>query len=355
MQLHLGWHAQRDGTSFYGISVENGRLTPALRRAVREAVESLGLRVRLTPQQDLLLRDVTDRGRAGGDPGRRRRRAPRVGVAGAAQCDGVPRQAHLRPRDDRSREDPARLDRRDRGGGAGRRRRGDPHDGLPQHAARGRPPPRSGSSATARTITWCWSAGRARGRGSRTSSSGACRASACSTALVGPAAGDPHAQPGRSAGGGVPAPHAARAAAGVGRPRRQRLGPPDLRGILPSAPARRGSIAQRISLSLPSPQSTLTRRDAERLVAQAVDAGRLERAPAERLGAGLCDPSVREAVLEGACESKRRGKGERRQLLAQSLHPAHQPVPRPLRLLHLREAPGFGRAPRPTRWTRSPR
>jgi FO synthase len=55
----------------------------------------------------------------------------------------------------------------------------------------------------------------------------------------------------------------------------------------------------------------LTRREAERLVAEAVDAGRLERAPAERLGAALGDEAVREAVLEGAFESKRRGKGER--------------------------------------------
>jgi sulfite reductase beta subunit-like hemoprotein len=62
MQLHLGWHAQQGGTSFYGISVENGRLTPALRRAVRKAVQTLGLRVRLTAQQDLLLTGVNDRG-----------------------------------------------------------------------------------------------------------------------------------------------------------------------------------------------------------------------------------------------------------------------------------------------------
>ena len=62
MQLHLGWHAQQGGTSFYGISVENGRLTPALRRAVRKAVQTLGLRVRLTAQQDLLLTGVDDRG-----------------------------------------------------------------------------------------------------------------------------------------------------------------------------------------------------------------------------------------------------------------------------------------------------
>ncbi len=64
-------------------------------------------------------------------------------------------------------------------------------------------------------------------------------------------------------------------------------------------------------MSLPSPQSTLTRREAERLVARALDAGRLERVPAESLAASLADEAVREAVLEGACESKRRGKGER--------------------------------------------
>jgi FO synthase len=45
-------------------------------------------------------------------------------------------------------------------------------------------------------------------------------------------------------------------------------------------------------------------------VSEAVEEGRLERAPAERLGAALADVSVLEAVLEGACESKRRGKGD---------------------------------------------
>jgi FO synthase len=64
-------------------------------------------------------------------------------------------------------------------------------------------------------------------------------------------------------------------------------------------------------VSSSSPQPTLTRREAERIVARAVDEGRLERAPAERLAAGLADEGVREAVLEGAFESKRRGKGER--------------------------------------------
>jgi sulfite reductase (ferredoxin) len=61
MRLHLGWHAQRDGRSWYGVSVENGRVKPRLRRAIREAVETLGLSVRLTAQQDLLLCDVADR------------------------------------------------------------------------------------------------------------------------------------------------------------------------------------------------------------------------------------------------------------------------------------------------------
>jgi FO synthase len=63
-------------------------------------------------------------------------------------------------------------------------------------------------------------------------------------------------------------------------------------------------------LSQPPPLVTPTRREAERLVREAVEGGRLERAPAERLGAALTDASVGQAVLEGACESKRRGKGD---------------------------------------------
>jgi FO synthase len=45
-------------------------------------------------------------------------------------------------------------------------------------------------------------------------------------------------------------------------------------------------------------------------VRDAVDAGRLGRAAAERLALHLADDAVREAVLEGALESKRRGKGD---------------------------------------------
>jgi sulfite reductase (ferredoxin) len=60
MQLHLGFHAQRGGRGYYGISVENGRLKGAQRKAVREAVERLGCGVVLTPQQDLNLCDAPD-------------------------------------------------------------------------------------------------------------------------------------------------------------------------------------------------------------------------------------------------------------------------------------------------------
>jgi sulfite reductase (ferredoxin) len=59
--LLLGWHQALDGTSCYGVTVENGRMQPALRKGVRAVVEALDLRVRLTPHQDLLLVGVRDR------------------------------------------------------------------------------------------------------------------------------------------------------------------------------------------------------------------------------------------------------------------------------------------------------
>jgi FO synthase len=52
-------------------------------------------------------------------------------------------------------------------------------------------------------------------------------------------------------------------------------------------------------------------REAERLASRAVDAGRLERGAAERLASGLGEARVRQALLEAAFESKRRGKGDR--------------------------------------------
>jgi FO synthase len=50
--------------------------------------------------------------------------------------------------------------------------------------------------------------------------------------------------------------------------------------------------------------------DAERIVREAVDAGRLGRAEAERLGRAAGDARVRRALLEGAAESRRRGHGD---------------------------------------------
>ncbi len=60
LDLHLGWHAQRGGGGYYGISVDSGRIQPKLREALREAVETLSLSVVLTPQQDVVLCDVPD-------------------------------------------------------------------------------------------------------------------------------------------------------------------------------------------------------------------------------------------------------------------------------------------------------
>jgi FO synthase len=51
--------------------------------------------------------------------------------------------------------------------------------------------------------------------------------------------------------------------------------------------------------------------EAERLVRDSVESGRLERAAAEWLAARLAEPSVFEALLEGASESKRRARGDR--------------------------------------------
>jgi sulfite reductase (ferredoxin) len=61
LNLHLGWHEQRGGGGYYGISVQNGRLAGEARRGIRRAVQELGLGVVLTAQQDLILCDVKDR------------------------------------------------------------------------------------------------------------------------------------------------------------------------------------------------------------------------------------------------------------------------------------------------------
>ena len=73
------------------------------------------------------------------------------------------------------------------------------------------------------------------------------------------------------------------------------------------------------------------------MVARAVDAGRLERAPASSSARASPTRRARSRARRRLREQAAR-QGRARQLLAQRLHPAHQPVPRSLRLLHLREA-----------------
>jgi sulfite reductase (ferredoxin) len=62
MDDHMGWHEQGDGRWFYGLNVENGRIsdTPQrrLKMALREVLCRLRPGVRLTPHQGMLLTDV---------------------------------------------------------------------------------------------------------------------------------------------------------------------------------------------------------------------------------------------------------------------------------------------------------
>lgn len=66
--LWLGWHPQGDGKYFYGVNVENGRIKDEgalrLRTALRTIMQRLKPRVRLTPMQDILLCDLTEKARA---------------------------------------------------------------------------------------------------------------------------------------------------------------------------------------------------------------------------------------------------------------------------------------------------
>jgi sulfite reductase (ferredoxin) len=62
LDLHHGWHPQRDGKWFLGLSVENGRLKDEGRQrlfsGVRAIVEKFRCIVRVTTQQDVLLGDI---------------------------------------------------------------------------------------------------------------------------------------------------------------------------------------------------------------------------------------------------------------------------------------------------------
>lgn len=62
-------------------------------------------------------------------------------------------------------------------------------------------------------------------------------------------------------------------------------------------------------MTLSSAKSALSRREIEVLVRAAVDEGRIERAPAERIGRQLGDPQILAAVAEAAHEAKLRWRG----------------------------------------------
>ncbi len=65
---HLGWHEQGDGQWFLGIPVENGRIVDRgnyrLRSGLRAVIEQFNLPVRVTAQQNILLADIAESGRA---------------------------------------------------------------------------------------------------------------------------------------------------------------------------------------------------------------------------------------------------------------------------------------------------
>jgi sulfite reductase (ferredoxin) len=63
-EFHRGWHAQREtGQYYFGLFVENGRIADLperpLRTALREAVKRFRPNILLTPNQDLILSDVS--------------------------------------------------------------------------------------------------------------------------------------------------------------------------------------------------------------------------------------------------------------------------------------------------------
>jgi sulfite reductase (ferredoxin) len=61
---HLGWHEQGDGRWFLGLYIESGRIkddeTMRLRSGLRRVIEQFKPGIRLTPQQNVLLTDVTE-------------------------------------------------------------------------------------------------------------------------------------------------------------------------------------------------------------------------------------------------------------------------------------------------------
>ncbi|KAK4772198.1 hypothetical protein SAY86_013973 [Trapa natans] len=55
---YLGWQKQGDGSWFYGLHVDSGRIGGKMKKALREVIEKYNLNVRLTPNQNLILCDI---------------------------------------------------------------------------------------------------------------------------------------------------------------------------------------------------------------------------------------------------------------------------------------------------------
>lgn len=65
---HLGWHEQGDGNLYVGLPIDSGRIADfgsnRIRSGLREIITRFNLPVRLTAQQNILLCDIRDEGRA---------------------------------------------------------------------------------------------------------------------------------------------------------------------------------------------------------------------------------------------------------------------------------------------------
>ncbi|MED6172984.1 hypothetical protein PIB30_055167 [Stylosanthes scabra] len=55
---YLGWHEQGDGSLFYGLHVDNGRVAGKMKKTLREVIEKYNLNVRITPNQNIILTDI---------------------------------------------------------------------------------------------------------------------------------------------------------------------------------------------------------------------------------------------------------------------------------------------------------
>ncbi|KAL9673757.1 hypothetical protein QQ045_030019 [Rhodiola kirilowii] len=56
---YLGWHEQGDGGLFCGLHVDSGRIKGQMKKTLREVIEKYNLSIRLTPNQNIILCDIS--------------------------------------------------------------------------------------------------------------------------------------------------------------------------------------------------------------------------------------------------------------------------------------------------------